>query len=500
MSSYSRRPGYTSGKNPVYLHDVFPQLHNLTQDNGVKPNVFNQLNLNNITSHSQKDESKTSHKVREGETKLFAFDLLLRLNSDTDQTNMVYSPLSIYSALRLVSEGAKGTTKKEIEDAIQVNTISDNVIHCMLQNSSESKLEKIIMCNNLWISKSLEINPEFHQAIQKYHPTLSVFSSSNLPELVSNLNNYVNKMSNHTINKVVSESDFDPNTSLVLTNIIYFKGKWSSPFTKIKKESFYLMNSQIVRTDMMSIKDNFKYAKLNKFRVIELPYQDFTSKEKSNNSNSFPLNAFNLINTSLKDNTSEYSMVFVLPHENSANSLRETLEDVSYDMSFFDKMKLQKVDLKVPKFKVEYEFEAKHVLQSMGINQAFNDKCADFSLIPTSSKVQLKIDKIIHKAVVEVDETGTVASAATVATMHFKSKPLFEDEEFITNRPFIFMIVERSASKPTIIFAGILKTPSDPLTSVQGAESDSLRRHQITQVDDFNLYEISNYMSYAPFN
>lgn len=86
----------------------------------------------------------------------------------------------------------------------------------------------------------------------------------------------------------------------------------------------------------------------------------------------------------------------------------------------------------------------------MGIRSAFDSRTADFSLM---SRHPLYLSRVMHKAKIEVDEEGTVASAATGGSFANKSTP----PRFYANRPFMYLIIEKITN--TVIFCGQVRNP-----------------------------------------
>ena len=70
----------------------------------------------------------------------------------------------------------------------------------------------------------------------------------------------------------------------------------------------------------------------------------------------------------------------------------------------------QQVQVSLPKFKAESEFDLSRVLGSMGLTTLFSD-AADLSGM--DGRRDLSVSAVIHKAFVDVNEKGTEAAAAT---------------------------------------------------------------------------------------
>lgn len=111
----------------------------------------------------------------------------------------------------------------------------------------------------------------------------------------------------------------------------------------------------------------------------------------------------------------------------------------------------EKVNVQLPKFKLEHKTELSQHFKEMGVNLPFDQARADFSGINTSP-TGLYISKIVHQAVVEVNEEGTEAAAATGVIMMTRMAVLDQPRDFICDRPFLFVIHERNHN--TTLFIG----------------------------------------------
>ena len=104
----------------------------------------------------------------------------------------------------------------------------------------------------------------------------------------------------------------------------------------------------------------------------------------------------------------------------------------------------------VPKFEVEYGTELSEVLSGMGMNDAFDPECADFSGIGTSARGNLYISQVIHKTFISVAEKGTKAGAATATMMEAGGAPS-EPKEVYLDRPFVYMLVDCENGTPLFV-------------------------------------------------
>ena len=148
------------------------------------------------------------------------------------------------------------------------------------------------------------------------------------------------------------------------------------------------------------------------------------------------------------------SMLIILPKDNAGFSTLKKEINPDFYKKVNSALVSKKVKLYLPKFKIISEFELSDMLKQMGMPEAFSDR-ADFSGM-TGTK-DLKISKVIHKAFVEVNETGTEAAAATAVVMRVKSMPV-APPEFRADHPFMFIIKENTDN--SILFAGNIYNPT----------------------------------------
>jgi serpin B len=73
-------------------------------------------------------------------------------------------------------------------------------------------------------------------------------------------------------------------------------------------------------------------------------------------------------------------------------------------------------------------------------------------------KGELYVDKVVHQAVIKVNEKGTEAAAATAVIAKVLSQPLYQ-EEVIIDKPFTFII--RDGESKIILFIGHVINPSE---------------------------------------
>lgn len=108
------------------------------------------------------------------------------------------------------------------------------------------------------------------------------------------------------------------------------------------------------------------------------------------------------------------------------------------------------LEIHLPRFSISSSYKLTNILRDMGLVDLFDRQSANLAKI---SRLPVYISQFLQKATIEVDEQGTIASVANSATLQFQSIP----SEFFVNRPFAFMIIERTTK--SILFCGHVKNP-----------------------------------------
>lgn len=370
--------------------------------------------------------------VVEGNTK-FALELYGKLESQ--QGNLFLSPYSISTALAMTSAGAKNQTEKQMADVLCFGPMKSEQFHKsfgeiirQLNASGEKGSCELTVANALWGQQDYKFLPEFLTLVREnYGGNLQQVDFAGQTEAArKTINAWVENKTKDKIKELIKPRTLDSTTRLVLTNAIYFKGKWANQFKpdQTQEASFTLLGGQKASVPMMNQIGKFGYMEANGIWVLEMPY----------------------VNNDL-------SMVILLPKK--IDGVKELEKELMPDnlTNWLAGLRKREVDVFMPRFKMTSEFSLAETLGSMGMSDAFTGK-ADFSGM-TGNK-DLFISAVIHKAYVEVNEEGTEAAAATGVTMALTSVPL-PPPVFRADHPFIFLI--RDNQTGSILFLGRLENP-----------------------------------------
>ena len=334
--------------------------------------------------------------------------LQLKLLKSFDKQNVVFSPLSIYFALALTSNGAKGDTQSSIIKLLEpTKTTLKNINNECSETMEAIKKKDGIGNNQIIIANSIFTSIEPEESFkQTGEMTFDALIDNNFN--VDSINKWCSKKTNGKIKKIISNLSKDD--KMVILNAVYFNGTWVSRFEQkfTKEKNFYNGNNKM-KVRMMTKK--FKkvgYSENKNAQIISLPYSD------------------------------KLSAIVILPQKNI--TLQKYIDDLT-DESLSDSissLKKKEVTLFLPKFKIETSTDFNKTLKNLGMGKCF-DKQADFSGITKQAKLFIK--SVIQKAFIDVNEAGTEAAAVTAIKM-LKKKGAKTKEPPVMNveRPFLFMI------------------------------------------------------------
>ena len=138
------------------------------------------------------------------------------------------------------------------------------------------------------------------------------------------------------------------------------------------------------------------------------------------------------------------SMFVLLSDEDIKNP-----EELVNDLYSNNIMEYRKVNLSVPKFRIEFSAEISPALKALGIKSAFSD--ADFRKM-FDKDANTAISNVLHKTYIDVDEEGTEAAAVTAIMMAGSAMPRPEEIiDFKADKPFTFLIRDNRSGETFFI-------------------------------------------------
>jgi serpin B len=361
----------------------------------------------------------------------FALELYGRLRGR--EGNLFLSPASISTALAMTYGGARGRTADAMASTLHFGLGPDRLhsaLGALLRDLGDKARRHgytLNLADALWTQKGHPFVPEFLRlAHDRYGAELRELEFSRAAgDARRTINDWVARQTNDKIRDLIQEGMLDPDTRLVLTNAIYFKGDWAHPFPKDRTQDapFHLSTRTQTTGPLMSQTNHFGYLEGKSFQAVELPYAG-----------------------------SDLAMVVLLPRQ--VDGLADTEKSLTRDtlQRCLDGLQEREVAVSLPRFRVTAEFSLKDTLAAMGMGVAFSGD-ADFSGMDGTR--DLYLSAVVHKAYVDVNEKGTEAAAATGVVAKLTEAPVIP--VFRADHPFLFLIRDRRTG--SVLFMGRLVNP-----------------------------------------
>jgi len=364
----------------------------------------------------------------------FSFEIFKTIQaSEPSGKNLMISPLSISYALGMLYNGANGNTKDEIRKMLGFSNLSDEQVNSNFQSltkalTSIDEKVNVSIANSIWYRKDFTVLADFLNTNQTYFGAEIQSLNFGDPNSLLIINKWVSDKTQQKIPEILKEIPAE--AVMYLINAIYFKGIWKYKFKKEETQlgSFYSDDKCkcYLQVPTMKQEGDFKTMSNSTFSALELPYGQ-----------------------------GNFSMVVILPnYDKTIGNVMAGFDATQWQNLNASLMPVKGLKIKLPRFKFEYEKSLVKSLQTLGMNDAFANGIADLSKINALSK--LFVSEVKHKSFIEVNEDGTEAAAVTSIELTITSIIL---NEFVVNRPFIFVIKENSTG--AILFMGQVYNPAN---------------------------------------
>lgn len=358
----------------------------------------------------------------------FGFKLFQDLDRRAGAESVFFSPLSVSMALGMTLNGAAGTTAEAMTGTLGFAGIGQPAINDSYRGLIDllGGLDPSVafqLGNSIWYRPELAVRQEFVTTNQRYFDAEVRALDFSDPNAGPTINGWVSQRTSGKIPEIVPQV-LPGDAVMYLINAIYFKGAWSNKFDKTatRDDTFTLADSTQVPCKMMHLKADFAYTETGQFQAVDLPYGQ-----------------------------ADYSMTIVLPKAPETTATLVGQLDPTRWQEWLQGLRKREIDLFLPRFRLAYEQQLNAPLTALGMGVAFRPEEADFSRMADTGAARLYISEVKHKSVVDVDEEGTEAAAATSVEVGLTSAPL-QTPVMRLDRPFVFFIREQRSG--TVLFMG----------------------------------------------
>ena len=340
------------------------------------------------------------------------FSVALLKNAAESGKTVVLSPYSVMQALGMTANGAKGETLQQLELALGMPIAELNKAFAAVQPDSAFR-----NANALWFRDdgSLEVSSDFLQACADYYGA-DAYAAPFDESTRTDINQWVSDHTDQRIPEMLKE--LRSNAALYLVNALCFDGKWVEPYSEdaIWDGVFYAADGSEQNARMMSSEEAL-YLKDGSATGFLKPYAG-----------------------------GRYSLAAILPN----GSLDDYVQKLDGDAlrALIDGASDDPVQAVLPQLELKSDCELADALRALGINDLFDDS-ADLSGI--NGKQDLSVGRVLHSAVLRVDENGTEAAASTVEEIEMMG--LRETYSVVLDHPFLLVIWDNQTQLPVFLAA-----------------------------------------------
>jgi serpin B len=361
----------------------------------------------------------------------FGIGLFTREVSSRGGDNVFVSPVSVALCLGMAYNGAGGSTASEMAALLGAAgtdiTAFDSANGTLIAGLSETGAGiTLSIANSLWLREGFPFRKEFVSRTEKYFGA-GVFKLSTAREI----NLWVEERTARMIPSIIDS--VDPADVAILVNAIYFKGEWAVEFDLEDTAEMPFHSPGGDKTVQMMKRTGDLLCHENElFQAVRLPYGK-------------------------ADAGGGTSMIVLLPTAGrTLDALMDKLTPESWS-AWSSSLSKRDGTIELPRFRAEYFSKLNTTLSAMGMKEAFRQS-ADFSNLCECGPGDVYISDVFHKAVVEVNEKGTEAAAATSVTIRLTSAmPAVDPFHMVVDRPFLIAVVDDDTG--LILFMGAISDP-----------------------------------------
>lgn len=373
-----------------------------------------------------------------GDTAAFALDLHRHLAAERGG-NTFLSPYSISVALAMAYAGARGETRRQMEETLHYT--QGEAVHPALAelgtalgtretttdpvDDADVDAFRLEVADALWGLDDYPFADGYLALLDEHYDAgLRRADFADDPEGErERIDEWVADRTGGRIEDLLPPGALDPATRLVLTDAVYFLAAWEDEFRPENTEdgTFTALDGTESTVPFMQRPLDANYASVAGWEAVELPYVG-----------------------------EEVSMVLLLPEAGSFEAFERDL-DGDRLLGIFDALGHAAGHIALPRFEFETSVRLSDALGALGMADAFRPG-ANFDGMVAGTDVDLWIDEVYHETFVSVDEEGTEAAAATATVGSAAVADPRQFGELRFDRPFLFCIRDRPTD--AVLFLG----------------------------------------------
>lgn len=343
--------------------------------------------------------------------------------------NQLISPFSLKAAFALLYPGARGATADEMTAVFGFTGDDDPVGHesRLVQDLESSGVFK--SADAVWLDRSFALAPDYTHAVRDtLHAQVAALDFRGAAEgSRTHINAWVSSQTNDRIPNLLPRGFITPDMQLVLTNAVYFKADWMQPFAagSTRDAAFHPLTGADQQARLMHSVRRVRYFEGDGFQAADFDFKD-----------------------------GRFALTIFLPRANNgltAFEQRLNGDQLHAWLTQINDAQDARLDVSLPKVRLEQRYDLGTPLQAMGVRTAFSDH-SNLSGVSTTSR--LAVSRVVQNTFFAMDEVGVEAAAATGIGVVTMAAPMPQAPPIVFNADHPFFLVLRDRNTGTITFMG----------------------------------------------
>ena len=356
-------------------------------------------------------------------------ELVLRLlESERSQhagENVILSPLSIEMALGMAANGADGTAREALKTLLGMDA---EQLGALLGPHLQKGDNTLSLANSMWFQASLKelVDREFLDTLTEVYAAGEGAFTPGSPTDAETINGWVKKQTRGKIDGIITAENLKADTLAILINALYFDGKWADPFEEwqVSDGKFHAVDGDI---DAQFMSQRLEaYFETDQATGFAKAYEE------------------------------GYEFVAILPKTEGSVDLSA----LDIDAFLSSETWAYDVDIRLPKFEVEYSASLVNTLTALGLGSLFEDHALDGMLTEEARAGgwEAHVGDVLHKTYMKMYEQGTEAAAVTAVMVECATAAMPVErqvKQVWLDRPFAFLI--RDTRSGQVVFCGVME-------------------------------------------
>jgi len=347
--------------------------------------------------------------------------------------NVVVSPLSISDVLSMILNGASGQTAAEMRHALALEGLDPAAVNQgwadLITSLQAGRKPAVQIANSLWLKDGIPFNPAFLGVNRDFFAADANALPADPTQAADGINSWVAQRTAGLIKQIVSPDYFTPETILALVNTVHVKAAWTYFDTSATAPApFTLAGGQKVDVPMMSA-------------PVTVPVTKTPAYVAAGLATKAPVTAWIVVPRGAQTPLS----VITLLRSQGLDSL-------------VSQATAKPVQIALPRFKTEFSApDLAPALEALGMRRAFSPQQAELQgIVAPGTPGRVYVQRVVHKAVLDVNEGGIEAAAATAGIVGITAVPV-APVKIRADRPFLMVLTDSRTQAP--LFMAVINDP-----------------------------------------